>query len=195
MYTEGWLHICTSGFLRPRFWSSLLWHSCSLSLIVASLLTHKNSFSADSTDRTGWRSQTSKQVDRQRDSFLRPAISGMRVSITLGCYIAIVSHFRVLISQRGKQWKNTVKYYRKGLLKWPVNSVYGLILRNGSYAVIFEDSQKISASQNSGLIYINKSRKCFIRGFFIISLTNARKNWQTEASPDLQLLFLWLSCS
>lgn len=60
--------------------------------------------------------------------------------------------------------------------------MYSLILRNGSYAVIFEDSQKISASQNSGLIYINKSRKCFTRGFFIISLTNARKNWQTEAS-------------
>lgn len=62
--------------------------------------------------------------------------------ITLSCCKAVVSHFRVLNLQWGKQWKDTVKYDRKDLLKWPVNSVYSLILRKSSYAVIFEDSQK-----------------------------------------------------
>lgn len=152
--------------------------------------------------RQNWMKVTDKQTGRQTKGYFSEASHIRHEGLSWlpsAVYIAIVSHFRVLISQRGKQWRNTVKYYWKDLLKWPINSMYSLILRNGSYAVIFEDSQKISASQNSGLIYINKSRKCFTRGFFIISLTNARKNWQTEASAwftvALSLALLQLGCN
>lgn len=69
------------------------------------------------------------------------------------------------------------------------------ILRQRNYAVILDDFQKIQASQHSGPIYINKSRKHFTHGVLIISLTNARKTGKLTHLPDLHLLFLWSSCS
>lgn len=136
-----------------------------------------------STDRVVWRSRTSTQVDKGLSSWNQPYPACRSQLITLSCCIAVVPHFRVLILQRGKQCKGTVEYDRKAPLhKWPINSVDSEILRMSSSAVILEDSQKIEASQNSGLIYINKSRKCFTRGAFIISLAKARKIGNADES-------------
>ena len=73
--------------------------------------------------------------------------------------------------------------------------MYSLILRNGSYAVIFEDSQKISASQNSGLIYKTNQENVLLVDSSLFLWQMLEKIGKLKHLPDLQLLFLWLSCS
>lgn len=128
--------------------------------------------------------------------FLKPAISGMQILID---YAQLPRGYCLPFQGTYKYYEENkerkLKYDRKDLLKCSINSVYSQNFTRSSYAVILEDSQKTWVSQNSGLIYINKSRKCFPDGFFIISLTNARKIGKLKHLPDLQLLFLWGSCS